>query len=513
MGGHSDLGWTPSSGCRNTPHAFSKTSISLRFGSNRKLDIRQEIEKTSDTHNWRQPRIFGQIILRPTGDDASEGSIELEVISNEEDLRVQLDSETYGDNQVFRMITPRAIQWPSSSGDGPCIQMRATVWVPRKAYLRAFTLSSVHLDVRVVDGLIMGVTDETKIDTVVGNFRTSLPKDVNEDVVPYTLESRKIRIETVSGNVEGWFPLYDLLQISSASGDITAQVAPKPADEKSPQSAVLDISSVSGDIKVTEPLAGALEAGKPGKKLPARDYITKLSTTSGKIQGEVATSSEGKFDSTSGNTVLKILPIFDKDIRKSGSKPQLSTSSMSGDWRLTVLEPLWTSTSGTRMYPPSQPSPDDNVILSPIDVPMPPSLHDDDDDDDEDDDDAPRKGIHEPLVIIHPDVKPAEHHHRPRGASHNADRTTATPALSFLRSKHDSVSGDLRLFYPASWEGRFLAQSISGNIRVGGDGIEIIRRDRSWAKLVEGKKGDGDSEIKMESMSGSVELVVGGKAP
>ncbi|PNY23910.1 Calcium-binding mitochondrial carrier SAL1 [Tolypocladium capitatum] len=486
VGGDGDLEWRPSPGCRNTPYAFSGTTAAVRFGGNRDLDIRQEIEENSDTSDWRQPRVFGHIILRPAGGDASEGSIELQVISNDENLRVRVDSDVHDDHHLFKMTTPRAIEWGSSSSDGPCIQMRATLWVPRKAHLRAFTLNAVHLDVNVIDGLILDVADETKIQTVVGHFRTSLPEDVNEEVIPYTLRSRKIRIKTVGGDVQGWFPLYDLLKISSASGDITAQVAPKPVDEKSPASAVLDISSISGHIKVTEPLAGALGAGKPDRKLPARDYITRLSTTSGQIQGEVAAGSEGKFGSTSGNTVLRVLPIFDEDTDKSGSKPRLTTHSVSGDWRVAVLEPLWTGTSGTSMHTPGQPSPDD--------------------------DDASHKDTHEPLVIVHPDVELAKHHrYRSSGASRNADEDK-TPALSFLESRHGSVSGTLRLFYPASWEGTLRARSIGGNIEVTGDGVEIIRRGRGWARLVEGRKGEGDSEIDVETMSGNVELVVGGES-
>ncbi|OAQ92004.1 hypothetical protein VFPFJ_03744 [Purpureocillium lilacinum] len=500
MGGDSDLEWKPAYGCRNTPHVFDKRTATISFGGERKLSVKQTIDKSDRPRNGRQPRVYGQLIVRPAGDDKSEGTIDLEVISNDAELGVEVHADLDGDDQLFNMITPRALDWWSNSGDGPCIQMRATIWIPRKSFLRTFAVDTVHLDVSILDGLVLGVSDTTTIKTIVGGLRTSLPKDVNDDVMPYTLESRKTIIETVSGNVKGWFPLYDLLKISSASGDITTQVGPKPANKDSPESAVLQIGSISGEVSIKEPLAAAIADGKAGKKLPARDYVIKVETASGDISVEAATSSSGTFTSTSGNFDLKLLPVLEKDLQKSEGKPQLSTDTKSGNARVTILEPLWTSTSGARMYPPGRAAPGSDVFLPPVDVPLPPYV--DDGNDAPKNPEKPQKGPDDALIIIHP-------HSAGEIKARKADDGKTRPALSVLEAKHSSISGDAKLFYPASWTGHFNLQTISGNTAVHGEGIEIIRRSRGIMKVIEGRKGDGESDIKVESMSGNMGLHVG----
>ncbi|UNI16156.1 hypothetical protein JDV02_002622 [Purpureocillium takamizusanense] len=499
MGGDSDLEWKPTYGCRNTPHVFDKRTTTIGFGGERKLHIKQTVDKSDGFHNGRQPRVYGQLIIRPAGDDKSEGTIDLEVISNDAELGVEVHADLDGNDQLVNMITPRALDWWSNSGDWPCIQMRATVWIPRKSFLRTFAVDTVHLDVSVLDGLVFGASDSVNVKTVVGNVRTSLPKDVNDDVVPYTLESRDTIIETVSGNVKGWFPLYDLLKISSASGDITAEVGPKAADKDSPQSAVLEVGSISGEVSIKEPLAAALADGKASKKLPARDYVIKVETASGDISVEAATSSLGTFTSTSGNFDLKLLPILERDLQKSEGKPRLSTDTKSGDARVTVLEPLWTSTSGARMYPPGRAAPGRDTFLPPIDVPLPPYV---DGNDAPEKPEQPQKGPDDALVIIHP-------HSAGEIKARKADDGKTRAGLTVLEAKHSSISGNAKLVYPASWAGHFSLQTISGSTVVHGKGIEIIRRSRGIMKVIEGRKGDGESDIKVESMSGNMSLLVG----
>jgi DUF4097 and DUF4098 domain-containing protein YvlB len=88
-------------------------------------------------------------------------------------------------------------------------------------------------------------------------------------------------------------------------------------------------------------------------------------------------------------------------------------------------------------------------------------------------------------------------------------RKADSPALSSFESKHSSISGDFKLLYPASWVGKFRADSLSGDIAVSGKDVKIIRRGRGFGKYVEGEKGDGESFIKMNTMSGDVKLQVG----
>ncbi|KJZ78819.1 hypothetical protein HIM_01592 [Hirsutella minnesotensis 3608] len=419
-----DLEWKPKDGCRDTPHTFPKFTTAVHFGGSRKLGIQETVAK-GRFPSWRLPDVSGQVVLRPSTKNDTDGSIDLEIISNDENLRVKVDADFKGDDQRLKMTIPRASpSWPMA--EGPCIQMRAVVTVPRKAYLRRFNVETVQLDVDVLDGLSMGVSDDIHISTVSGHYQTSLAEDANEDVVPYMMQSRRITVETVSAPITGWFPLYDGLKLSSSSGDITAQVGPKSGEHK----AQLEVSTVSGQIKVTEPLEEAMKSGKPSKKLPARPYKARLSTVSGDLDARVASNCDADFHSISGELSIEVLPVLDKSVRHSGS---IKTDTKSGDVRMTVLEPVWV-----------------------------------------DGDDKDKRG-----------------------------------SLDRLESRYNSISGALQLKYPSSWRGRFHTEALSGDIEVHGKDVDIIRRGRSIGRYVDGRKGDGGSNLIAKTISGDVELTFG----
>lgn len=421
-----DLEWNPKSGCRNTPHVFPKFSHKIRLGGDQKFGVHETVDHKHGLRGGLQPDVSGQIILRPASNNASEATVDLEVISNDESLQVHVEPKFHGDNQRLIMAVPDHVStW--SGHDSPCLQIRATLWVPRDAYLRRLSVESVHLDIDVMDGLTLGVSDETKISSVVGRLRTSLPKDLDgDDVAPYALHSRRISIETVSAPIRGWFPLYDYLRLASASGDITAQVAPKPGRHNHHDKAHLEVSSVSGKVSVQEPLQGAIDARAPDSKLPARPYVVKVSTVSGNVDARLAANCDVQFKTVSGGLNLELLPVLDKHMDKQGS---LKTDTRSGDVRLTLLEPVWV----------------------------------------------------------------------------NSDKGS----LGRLSSKHQSISGDLKLSYPPSWQGTFNAKALSGDIEVHGKDVEIIHRGHNIARFVDGRKGDGDSHVKVETVSGDLDLTLG----
>ncbi|EFY99298.1 hypothetical protein MAA_05356 [Metarhizium robertsii ARSEF 23] len=438
MGGERDLEWRPSGSCRNTPHKFDKSITSLQYGSGFSLDIVQRLERNG-YRGGRQPNVSGQLLLRPTKE--SGGSVEIEIISNDERLRPSTEIHVDDGHQSIEIICPRALDWWDYSGATPCIQMRVTVYVPHNAYLDNLKLDLVHLDVDIIEGLVMGVVDGPTIKTVVGDINTPRASNIDDDVAPYSVQSRRIIIETVSGNIKGWFPLYDLLQVKSSSGDVEAQVAPKASDKKSGNQATLKVESISGEVKLEEPLTSTVRSGKLGKKIPPRDYQVEIGTTSGGITANVVMTSSAKIGSVSGDLNLNVLPLA----TKSSDKTSFSTDTKSGFTNVNIYEAVAMELS-------------DNA------------------------------------------------------KSHVKDfeiRRTGRPALYNFDSKHSSISGDFKLYYPAAWVGKFRAESMSGDISVSGQGVKITRRSRGFGKIVEGEKGDGASFIKMGTVSGAVQLHVG----
>ncbi|KHN97783.1 uncharacterized protein MAM_04172 [Metarhizium album ARSEF 1941] len=438
MGGQRDLEWRPKVSCRNTPHRFDKSIAPFQYGSGFSLNIAQRPER-NEFKRGRQPHVSGGLLLRPSKEAG--GSVEIEVISNDERLRTSTEIHVRQGLQSIDIISPRVLDWWDPSGPAPCIQVRVTVYVPHNAYLDSLHLDLVHLDVDIVEGLVMGVVDGPSIKTVVGDVNTPRASNVDDGIAPYSMQSRRINVETVSGNIKGWFPLYDLLQIKSGSGDVEAQVAPKAADRKSVNEAKLKVESISGQVRLEEPLASTVRSGKLGRKMPPRDYQVEIGTASGDITADIAMTSSAKIGSVSGDLTVNVVPL----LAKSSDRASFSTDTKSGLTTVNIYEAV--------------------AIEMPAD---------------------------------------AQSH-----AKDSENRKTGSLAMFNFGSKHSSVSGDVKLFYPATWVGRFRAESISGDISVAGKDVRITRRSRGFGKFVEGEKGDGASFIKMGTVSGDVQLQVG----
>ncbi|CAM1509337.1 Fc.00g030760.m01.CDS01 [Cosmosporella sp. VM-42] len=462
----SKLIWQPMPACLKNAHEFPKITSMVEMRYNRNLSVVQVIEEDSDKHSGWNPRVWGSVILR-TITEGSPGSIDLEVISNHEDLKVTLEFDS--DTGLFKMITPRKLNW--ASNQAPCIQIRATIWVPRQAVLKDLKIETYTLDVDVKEGVVMGVLEGTYIHSYVGALTTPNPAKGEDDVVPYTLDSRHIRISTVSGDIKGWFPLYDLLALSSSSGDIDASVKTKPVNPQDPEPANLVVRTVSGKVTVREPIDRATQAKKPDTKFPPRDYIVKINTASGDIRAEVAVTELGEFTSQSGDLALKLLPVLDSGLLKTGGKkPVLVTDTKSGDTHVTLIEPIWTSlaTIGEGIPPQAPPKPHIPGTPDPV------------------------------VIILDPEVPPPD-----------VFATVSPPALSFLKSKHTSISGKVYLLYPSSWEGILFAQTISGSQNIRGEGLEVSGSGSPYLRHVKGKKGKGFSDMKIETVSGDQDVLIG----
>lgn len=477
--GHGDFTWQPLDGCyrnSNGPYKQEIPSNAVDFHPSRNLTVIQEVERDDRGGSGWHPKVWGQLLLRPTT-GSSPGKVDVEAITNSEHISVR--TEFNKETQVLRVETPKRVDW-SLSAQAPCIQLRITVWAPQETLLTLLYLHLTHLDVEILDELDLSVLDKTLISTVAGNVKTSKPQDDSSEA-QYKLHSREIYVHTVSGNVEGSFPLYDVLSIQTASGDITTKVTTKPVSPDDPRPATLHVESVSGHIDVREPLDRALAADKPDKEFPPRDYIAKMASSSGDITAVVATSSLADFRSQSGDLTLKLWPVLDSGLLKAtaGRKPVLITDTKSGDTKLELLQPVWTSLR-TVAWPGLPESP------------ATPGKHRDHEHRDPEMDD--------PWIIIHPDSEETPH----------VDTTTiAAPALSILKSKHTSVSGDVELRYPHTWEGTLEAETISGSQTVRGEGLQVTKVGKPYLRRIVARKGNGDSELNVQTVSGDEHILVG----
>jgi len=81
----------------------------------------------------------------------------------------------------------------------------------------------------------------------------------------------------------------------------------------------------------------------------------------------------------------------------------------------------------------------------------------------------------------------------------------ADTAVKDLWGRHATMSGSIKVEYPRAWEGEISAKAVSGSIKVDGEGVE---REESGGggvgKSIRARKGNGNGELSLESMSGSV---------
>lgn len=428
---HGNLKWNPLERCHpnsNAAHHYQSTA-NLDFIPANNISIYQKIDGR-DRHipSGRTPHISGNVVLRPAKDDSA-GRMELEILSNHEDLSTRVDTNQVEQSLILR--TPRTVEW-YEDGD-PCIQIRITLHVPSGTTLESLIVEVVHLDIDILSDLNLTLENKASLSSLAGDI--TAPSSSDE---AYTLSSREIWVETFSGDISGTYPLYDLLGLHTYSGAIRTAVDPKSVSASDPKPARLDVKSVSGSLDVRE---------LRYNRAPARDYVVKFETTSGSIDAEVAASSEGTFYSNSGSFKLRLQPVLDE-----GQEMRLDTDTKSGDTKLEIFEPTWIKDNHLKHSTPDDEQPDS------------------------------------PFLIIHPH---------------------STTPFGTLQSRHSSVSGSIDLRYPASWTGEFEAETISGSQKFRGEGLRTGSKLGMFPKVLRGRKGDGDGRLRVDSVSGSQDFLVG----
>ena len=474
--------------------------------------IQDIIEHTDDSpaKNRRSISTAGEIRLRrlPPNDSRRGKScltVDVHVSDHELNIRQLLNR----DARVLRISTPETANVASV---GPhCISLEITAWIPEDTKLTNLLVHATTLDLRVVDDLNI-VADKAGFETISGDVifpaksaydmiksRTGtfafseLPQASNPHIarepievprldVPNTLsipntpntpntaaanpgfkfDSRRIEIETISGDIKGLYPLLDYLRLASRSGDIQAAVWPREADPTTPAPAELQASTTSGDIQLYLPI----ESSQSAKYVPpARDYVTGVHSTSGKLSGTYYLGSTALFETSSGDINMKILPIA-----QSSSDPEddpkinLKTATTSGDIKLEILDPIFISPVAyeqPRPPAPSQPIGDDDPYLL-----LPPNR--------------------DSFLV-------------------DSSKSEARPWHSLL-SSHLTTSADITVSYPSAWEGSISGRTVSGDIPdPKGKGLNIIRKNTSWGfKEVMARKGVSRAGVGCTASMGSI---------
>lgn len=79
-----------------------------------------------------------------------------------------------------------------------------------------------------------------------------------------------------------------------------------------------------------------------------------------------------------------------------------------------------------------------------------------------------------------------------------------------LYSKHSSVSGDIKVYYPEDWQGGLKLKTTSGHIDVKGKGTEIVKKEKDIVgKFWKVIKGEGKSKGYIGTVSGKIGVYIG----
>jgi hypothetical protein len=469
-----DFSWKARDICGGAQIARPIDTYQVSFGSDNPLTLVQKVDDDSSHQEWIDVHVEGAVIFRKAGSGTPSSKVIVETVVNDE--RLTLDSTWNAEYQILIITVPPRVDW--SRGDPrPCMNIKVTVWVPENGELDKLEVNAVHLGTRLLDNLSLSVLRVTKLTSIAGHIvAASTGVNARDDKLvdvgapdSFRFHSRFIEVTTTAAPIKGSWPLYDYLGLRSTAGSIRVCVEPKEVDSDSPKPAILYIKSLSGNVEFREPIhateiAHTLEGARNGQQaditadalLPPRDYRVDVQTTSGDILGAAAFSSSASFRTTSGTVSLDLLPVLDKSFAKGDAKKvALQTSSLSGTTDVKVLEPLWmdASSGGVSSYLVVDPGSQGKQNGGPL----------------------PLRGLH---------------------------------------AQHTSTSADIKLLYPGSWEGDIELTSLTGQLKVAGEGVKLIKAGSDWPGINKslvarkGEKGKG-GRILGKTTSGNIDVVVG----
>lgn len=507
-----DFNWGTSSICKDAKVGRPTQTFDISFDGTKPLNF---WERTVDDghHNWRDTHVHGAVIFRRAGPDTPSSAVTIEVAVNDD--RVNIDTSWDADTQRIVVQIPHFHDWDKKR-DWPCINIKTTVWVPPSGSLSSIDINTVHLDIKLLDNLSLSVSQQTTLTSTVGTIiaastgTTSRDDKIIDHGSPDSFDFRCpiIDVKTTSAHIKGSWPLHNYLGLQSTSGDIKVCVDPATASDSSSYSleavdtvskpATLFVKSTSGDVDLREPIHAAEHAfqiaqsfASPAESadrqraelkaealLPPRDYRVSVQTTSGDVMAAVAFSSSAAFRSTSGTVSLDLLPVLDVALAEGGEaegrKVELVTGTTSGDMDVRVLEALWVGSYGK------------GIVAGKA---------------------GQNSGSGSGKYVA-------------LGTSITAlakDGSAPNPApLRCLHGAHSTVSGDVRLRHPGSWEGDIALSSKSGLLTVGGEGVRLIKAGSEWPGVNKsllarkGEEGKG-GRIRVQTLSGDIDVWIGEK--
>lgn len=447
-----DLPWPVSDRCSGKPVERTSFAVLVNYGPDHSLSIVQDVTEPDRHYGTADVHVSGDVILRRTGQGSGspEPGMSVELLQN--DQAIEVTTAWDKDTQSLHVGVPRNSQGMDSA-TRPCVAVRITVWVPGDAMLDTLSIDNVHLGIRLMDNLALRVAQNSHLSSVAGPIVAGTDGTGKADKLVDDSPPEYYQFDS------------RVIEVSTTSDDITGFW---------PLYDYLGLSSISGDIKARVALR---EESKDAPK-PAN---LNVESTSGDVEiwepVDKALSS-----SSASHSPARYIPARDYRTNIQSRSGKISGAvAFSSKCRIHTIS----GDSQVELLPVLRASDADSGASSGLET-------------------ATTSGTTEIRVRDPLWIDDEGKGYLPAGSS--------PPPLRCLRSRHSSTSADLQLAYPASWEGQLDLEALSGDLKVRGEGVRVIRDGKSWPvnrHLVARKGSDGGSSVVVKTTSGDVKVVVG----
>ena len=260
----------------------------------------------------------GEVHIRPY-DQAEEGApVRVDVQWWYENNEVMNLTSIEHIEDTLRINVPARI--PGAPFTKTCLYVYTNIWIGPNQKLDQLNIQTDFPSVYIHDGLNF-TSDELVIKTGSGGIQSPLKPSTS------AINSREIRLRTISGSIKGNYPLNDLLWASSVSGSIDLTISPKNGTKQQPKSAaILECHTLSGSINIDVPNLSS--------SIPERDYKSQITTNSGSLTASLPHGRQTYLHTSSGSIDAALSPISSELSISNRSDIAISSSSGSVNFRL-----------------------------------------------------------------------------------------------------------------------------------------------------------------------------------
>ncbi|KAH7021210.1 uncharacterized protein B0I36DRAFT_435083 [Microdochium trichocladiopsis] len=463
--------------CRDAKFRFDDLLLPLDAHSAKDITF---IEDLYDGEGRSSVSVSGSVTIRQAK-DGQKPEMRMQMVTDYEDLRLKVVLDNSA--QLMKISVPRRTDsdFPPRL---PCLEIRTTIWLPADAKVGKLNVDVISLGIYTLDDLSLELTNMLTLSSISGDIGSGMSSIDQSLTMPssyatppnaYKLNSRVVKVGTTSGKIGGHYPLYDILDLHTTSGNIDVSITPHEILSSAPESAALTIHTTSGSIHAAMPIRST-------SNVPDRDYVTSIKGVSGTLHLDLIQGSKTVIKTTSGGVDLILLPVIDLGSHSPSSPATLETSTTSSHLNVEILDPIWFGSANTIPTREIKPTPYEPVgDGSPLNSLLPPSVGGD-------------------LVTAI------------AGSSTAARKSGNSQSLNLLKATHKTTSGSIVLHYPEAWQGDLHAATTSGSIKITGRDVHKISGHDGWVghdiTVRKGSSGNA-SKTEVSTLSGSVQAYLG----